>query len=135
MPPVMFGPDEDQAKPDFNQMYKFQILPGRNYWFDFASNAAWENCACITRVSPLPAVSIKRGNYSRTLASFRLWTYNRDGETFYISGWHKRGGPSGALPWIQSPMRVTVAEPLTFVSFEDATDEDYNDVSVEITDY
>ena len=61
--------------------------------------------------------------------------YGIDVRTILVEVRHKQGVPSGTLPWVQSKVRVTPVDSLTYVQFEDAGDGDFNDIwaTVEIT--
>lgn len=79
------------------------------------------------------------GSYRRSLSDFSTPENNTGiNQSFIVSGWHKRGEPSGSLPWIQSALQErpnSGGHDLNF-EFEDAGDGDYNDmhVTVDIVD-
>jgi hypothetical protein len=138
-----YDPDELVQLPDFNLTYRFEVPPKRQFWSSFASDAAWENCICLTRLQPVLVGSLQRSNYPNTVPNHPTWlprslnpftyyNYGTKPDIWVVSGWHKHGGPSGSLPWIQSPIQVNSVEPLTYVRFEDASDEDWNDIWMEI---
>jgi len=63
---------------------------------------------------------------------FAYFNYDDSAHIYVVSGWHEQGAPSGALPWIQSKKRVDQVGGLTYLHFEDTSDEDFNDIWAEI---
>jgi hypothetical protein len=140
---VTYDPDDQVQLPDFGETYSFELPPKTYLHCDFGSDAAWENCLCLTRTQPLPNVTLQKSQYSiippshptyapRNLAPFAYFNYDDRAHIYVVSGWHKQGGPSGGLPWIQSKKHLDQIGGLTYVRFEDASDEDFNDIWAEI---
>lgn len=141
---ITYDPDDQVALPKFDQTYTLELGPGRYLSCIFGSDAAWENCICLTRIQPAPNLTLQKSNYRvvppnhpnyapRNLDSFAYFNYDSEAHIYVVSGWSKQGPPSGGLPWIQSPKREEHPAPgLTYVRFEDASDEDWDDIIVEI---
>ncbi len=141
---LTYDPDDKVQLPDSAQMYTIE-LPAKKYMHCFfGSDAAWENCLCLTRYQPGPNITLQKSQYAvvppahptwlpRNLDMFAVYNYGPEAQVWIVSGWHKQGRPSGSLPWIQSPKREEHPAPgLTYVRFEDSGDEDWNDIWVEI---
>ena len=131
----MFGPDMDQVTMDFDQAFEL-VMPARFIVLaTFSVEAAWENAVVIQYTShpsgrSLPSPVFK-GNMNRDLMRHEIiGPYDGDPDLILISAWHKKGGPSGALPWYQNKMRVQTKANITQLHFEDNTDEDFNDIIV-----
>lgn len=132
-----FGPDRSNPLMN-NQVGKVIVPPGKRANFTFSADANWENAVCIYPEGS-EALLVEKGNYRRSLSDFSTPENNTGiNQSFIVSGWHKRGEPSGSLPWIQSALQErpnSGGHDLNF-GFEDAGDGDYNDmhVTVDIVD-
>ena len=135
---IMFGPDQDKVTMDFAHAYELELAPFSSYVLSFSVEAAWENAVVIQysrHHGLLPPATVK-GNMNRELNDHRIiGTNDAEHDVIFISAWHKRGGPSGALPWYQNKMRKQESKALVQLFFEDNTDEDFNDIVVSIQRY
>lgn len=100
------GFDPDRSNPLMNNQVGKVVPPGKRANFTFSADANWENAVCIYPEGS-EALLIEKGNYRRSLSDFSTPENNTGiNQSFVVSGWHKRGEPSGSLLWIQSGKNV-----------------------------
>jgi hypothetical protein len=138
---ITYDPDDQVQLPDFTQTYTVEVQPRHIALFTFGSLAAWENCICLTLITPPssagsigfsrhPNTSAARPkSIPRSLYPFTYPNLRDEKDVWVVSGWHKRGGALGSLPWVQSPIKIQrISDVRVYLQFEDGGDEDFNDI-------
>ena len=130
-----FGPDSSFPSLNNNQVGRVIVPTGMRAIFKFTTHADWENAVCIYSEVSDEELTETRGNHGRPLNDF-ITPENNTGRnhTLLVTGWHKKGQPSGRLPWIQSYLQERPnSDGRNFIfGFEDAGDADYDDMQVEV---
>lgn len=124
-----YGPDNSKEM-NFTWVHAVQVPQGGRIVIDFSSQAAWENAICIYQLHTGDDKIAERGNHGRSLS--RWVSEPNQGlatVTYLISGWHKNTPPNAGAPWHQSRGKIVLQTGSDVVfGFEDAGDNDYNDI-------